>query len=122
MFFKKKQLTQEEIELDLKDRLVEKYIFTLTLITGEEIEFESRYIRVNRWTRGIKSYIEYYLLSEPITIENVTYNNKQIVKVERELIARRYIKKEIKDYMDTGGMFSPWDNVVYAKEEDLEDI
>lgn len=121
MFFSKREPSEQEIKRDLNDRLAVKYLFTLTLVTGEEVDFESRYIRIGRYTRGVESYIEFELLGDPITIGNYTYNNKAIVKVERKVLSKRYIKKEIKKEMNGDSTFGDWHHVLYAKEEHLEE-
>ena len=122
MFWKRKNktLTEEQIQADLKSRQVDKYKISITLVNGEVVEYITGWRRLNCYANGIHSYKKLILLDKDLTVNGVTYGTSNFIKIEHEHLETRYIKKEIKDYLDTGGILSDWNWKRTAKDDELE--
>ncbi len=116
---KKENLWEKYIEEDIADRTACLTEITVELLNGDSIKFV-KWIRENYFTDGVKGYCEWLMCNTTLTINEIIYNTKGIVKMTPVIIEKRLIKEEVKERLDDGSAFSHWSFKKTAREDELE--
>lgn len=115
---------EEDEEKDKIDRTVYLVETEFETVLGEKVVFLSRWVRLNSFLNGLKSYQKLFVLNSTIEAEGKTYRGKHIVSAKSKIVGTAYVREDVKRRMDgyRTSDWSEWELTRYHDGDEVEDI